>query len=113
MAMKRPVTDQGRYELFGWSQAQVHPENGLMVSRRGEMALSRDGRRLRGTLFYRTTHADGRQTIVTCPFSAPILSTEECLALFRRAGFDAKAFRGYKHMPDDGTDTIVCFVCTQ
>ena len=96
---------------FGWSEPRPRPVTGELVSRRGEICLSKDRKRVRGTFFYKTVHADGSETIEECPWSAPILSTQEYIRLFTRAGFDTQTFVGYKEISDDGKDPILCFVC--
>jgi SAM-dependent methyltransferase len=96
---------------FGWSQPQPHPETGELVSRRGEIRLSRNRKRISGKFIYKTTHPDGSETIEECPWSAPMLNKQEYLDLFARAGFDAQTFVGYKETPDDGKNRILCFVC--
>ncbi len=96
---------------FGWSDPRPHPETGELVSRRGEIHLSKDRKRIRGKFVYKITRPDGRETIEECPFSAPLLNEAEYLALFARAGFDADTFVGYKEVEDDGKDPILCFVC--
>jgi SAM-dependent methyltransferase len=98
---------------FGWSQPTPHPRTGEPVSRRGELRLSKDHRRLIGKFIYRTTHSDGTQTLEECPINAPILTKPEYLGLFCRAGFTTQVFTGYREMEDDGSDPILCFVCTK
>lgn len=96
---------------FGWSQPKPHPQSGEAVSRRGELRLSKDRRRLTGKFIYRTAHADGTQTLDECPIIAPILTKPEYLDLFSRAGFVAQTFAGYREAEDDGKDPMLCFVC--
>lgn len=96
---------------FGWSDPRPHPETGELVSRRGEIHLSKDRRRIGGKFIYKTTHADGGETIEECPWSAPMLQKNEYLALFARAGFGTRTFVGYKEIEDDGKDSTLCFVC--
>jgi len=97
--------------VFGWSEPRRHPETGEMVSRRGEILLSGDHRRVRGEFVYRTTRGDGSQTIEECPWSAPVLRKQEYVRLFARAGFATSVFPGYKETRDDGTAPLLCFVC--
>jgi len=96
---------------FGWSEPRPHPETAELVCRRGEIRLSRDHKRVRGTFIYKTAHADGRETIQRCPWSGPLLSPGEHLRLFARAGFDTQTFVDYKEVADDGAGPILCFVC--
>ena len=103
--------DLKRYELFGWSDPKPHPETGEFVSRRGEIRLSRDRKRISGKFIYKITHGDGSETIEQYPWSAPLLQKQEYLTLFTRAGFDTQTFVSYKETPDDGKAPILCFVC--
>jgi SAM-dependent methyltransferase len=101
---------EGR-RVWGWSEPHPHPGTGEMISRRGEILLGRDHRRARGVFVYRTTHRDGGETIQECPWSAPILRKQEYMKMFRRAGFAASVFPGYREVKDDGRDPLLCFVC--
>lgn len=107
-----PAIYSGGRRVFGWSEPKPHPQTGEMVSRRGEIRLSKDHRRLRGKFIYRTTRGDGSETIEECPWSAPILSKQEYLELFAMAGFTARVFQGYREVEDDGSDLVLCFVGT-
>ncbi len=107
--------DPSRYSTgrrtFGWSDPQPHPLTGEMVSRCGEIRRSKDHKRVRGKFLYKTSRADGCDTIEGCPWSAPILNKQEYIRLFTRAGFDRQIFVGYKEVEDDGEAPILCFVC--
>ena len=102
----------GRLRTFGWSDPIADPRTGESVSRRGEVRLSRDGRRASGKFVYKITRADGSETIEECPWSAPMLQKREYLALFDRAGFRTQTFADYRETADDGKAPILCFVCT-
>ncbi len=96
---------------FGWSNPTPHPETGESVSRRGEIRLSKNRKRVNGNFTYRITHANGNETIQECPWSRPVLSKEEFIQLFASAGFDTQTFVGYREATDDGKDPILCFAC--
>ena len=96
---------------IGWSDGHVHPQTGETVSRRIEIVLSEDRRSLRGNMIYKTTHADGTETIEDCPYESLLLRTEDYLALFSEAGLETQVFVGYEERPDDGRNPMLCFVC--
>ena len=97
--------------VFGWSDPQPHPGTGELVSRRGEVRLSKDRKRICSNFFYRTVHSDGNETIDVCPQSGPLLQKHEYLELLARAGFHARIFDGYKEIEDAGVEPVICFVC--
>ena len=107
--------DSSRYpggsRSFGWSDPLPHPETGELISRRGQIHLSKNHKRARGTFLYRITHADGSETLEDCPWSAPMLTKDEYLTLFTRAGFDVQTFVDYKEEAGDTDGPILCFVC--
>ncbi len=96
---------------FGWSDPQPHPETGELVSRRVEIRLSKNRKRIGGKFIYKITHIDGSESIEECPWSAPMLDKQEYIDLFARAGFDTQTFVGYKEVQDDGRNPFLCFVC--
>jgi SAM-dependent methyltransferase len=106
-----PSLYAGGRRVFGWSEPKPHPQTGEMIARRGEIVLSRDRRRIRGTFIYRTTRNDGSETIEECPWSAPILQKQEYVNLFARAGFSTQVLQGYQEVEDDAREPILCFVC--
>ena len=95
---------------FGWSTPVPHPQTGELVSRRGEIRLSKDRRRISGKFIYKTVREDGSEIIEKCPWSAPLLQKQEYLDLFGQAGFTVKTFIDYRKTPDDGNNPILCFV---
>ena len=96
---------------FGWSDPLHNPDTGEAVSRRGELRLSTDGLRTSGRFVYKTSHADGTETIEQCPLSAPVLTKEEYISLFAKAGSKTQTYIDYHEKPDDGKNPILCFVC--
>lgn len=98
---------------FGWSEPKRDPATGQSVRRRGWLRLHRTGRRLSGEFEYEVTGATGDKQIVRCPYRAPVLSLQEYLHLFRRAGFEPEVFSDYGFTPGDATGELWCFVCTR
>ena len=96
---------------FGWSEPIPHPHTGELISRRGEIRVAKDHKRISGRFIYSTTHPDGTETIQECLWSAPLLSKQDYVRLFDRAGFDVQLFVGYEQTRDDGKDPLLCFVC--
>jgi len=94
-----------------WSQAIRHPATGDLVRRHVESQLSKDGKWIEGTMTYKTVYANGRGTLVDCPFEAPVMRVEDYVARFDEAGFVTRVCVGYKEQADDGKDPILCFVC--
>ena len=106
-----PSRYPGGRRSFGWSDPQPHPKTGELICRWGEIHLSKDRKRARGMFVYRITRADGSETLEQCPWSAPLLTKAEYLALFTRAGFDVRTFLDYKEGPGDATGSFLCFIC--
>jgi len=100
----------GRRRL-GWSEPRPHPETGEPVSRRIDLDVSPDGRRIRGNMVYKIAHADGRETIEECPFESLLLGVDDYVTLFAEAGFETQVFVGYEERADDGAEPMLCFVC--
>ncbi len=96
---------------FGWSDPHKHPETGDLVCRRGEIRLSKSRRRIHGKFFYKTIHSDGTKELEVCPWNAPVLTKEEYLSLFSKAGFDAEVYADYKEKRDNESGRLFCFVC--
>jgi len=94
-----------------WSEPIQNPATGERVSRRIEIELSNDAKWIRGVMIYKTLHRDGRETTHPCPFEAPVLLTDDYLALFDEVGFSTTVFVGYEERPDDSAHPILCFVC--
>jgi hypothetical protein len=101
---------QGR-RSFGWSRPMIDPRTGRRVSRRGEVRLSRDHKRVGGVFVYRTTSPNGRTETDACRWEGPALHTDEYLSLFAKAGLTARAYAGYCDEADDGHSRMLCFVC--
>jgi SAM-dependent methyltransferase len=106
-----PALYPGGRRAFGWSEPRPHPQTGEMVCRRGEIVLSRDQRRIRGTFLYKIARADGSEVIEECPWSGPILQKREYVELFAGAGFTTRVYLGYLEVEDDGQTPMMCFVC--
>ena len=96
---------------WSWSEPIRHPETGDLVTRRIETQLVENGKLIRGTMFYKTTHNDGSETIEECPFEAPVMLRDDYTSLFSEAGFSTSVFVGYEDQADDGKNPILCFVC--
>jgi len=94
-----------------WSKPFSNPETGDLVQRKVKTQLVENGKRIRGVIYYKTTHEDGKDTIEECPFERTVMLTDDYTSLFSEAGFSTKAFVGYEEKEDDGKDPIVCFVC--
>jgi SAM-dependent methyltransferase len=99
-----PSMYPGNRRSFGWSQPKPYPGTGNLVSRRGEIRLAKNHKRISGTFFYKTYHADGSELIEKCPWSGPV-------RLFDRVGFTTQTFADYTNNKDDGRSTFLCFVC--
>lgn len=96
--------------LLPWSEPCRNPETGEVVARQVELALSTDGRRLRGTMHYRVLEPPPER-IIDLPIDVPVLQLEEYLSLFEEAGFSAEAFGGYDGRGSEEAGTHWCFVC--
>jgi len=97
--------------LVPWSSPMRHPDTGDLVCRRMEFRSTQGGAWMQGRIWYRTTHADGSETVEEFPFDAPVLSVDDYTALLAEAGFDARLYVGYELREDDGKDPVLCFVC--
>jgi len=100
----------GRRE-WGWSTPLRNPVSGEIVTRKVESELTEDGRRIRGAFLYKTTHADGRETLEKCGFEAPIMLKSDYISLFTKTGFQPHVFAGYESEKDDEQSPIMSFVC--
>jgi len=100
----------GRRE-WDWSEPIRHPATGDSVRRKIETQLIKDGKWIRGLMFYETIHSNGSKTFEECPFEAPVMLTDDYISLFSEAGFSPSVFVGYEEQEDDGTNPILCFVC--
>ncbi len=96
---------------FGWSKPVPHPEMNRTVSRFVKVKLSRDGKRIHGTMRYKMFRPSGSEEIKEFPFSAPIMTTLEYIKLFVQGKFTPAVFVGYEEKQDDGKDPNICFVC--
>ena len=104
-----PSQYAGARQVSRWSTPRPHPETGYLVSRKVEVSLSRDRRRITGKMVYRIAHSDGAESIKEFAFGVPAMTTEEYVDLFGRAGFETRVFAGYSEMPDDGSSPLLCF----
>ena len=106
-----PSKFPGGRRQYGWSEPRRHPETHESVSRRIETRISPDGRRMLGTMIYKTIGADGSETIDQCRFDTLVLTVPQYVELFAEAGFETRLCVGYEQRDDDGADPILCFVC--
>ena len=93
-----------------WSTWVRNPNSDEMVQRRISSRVTPDGTRVEGAMYYRTRRADGTETVVECPFSAPVLATEAYTRLLATSGFVSRVYSGYTATEDDGTDPVLCIV---
>jgi len=100
------------HRTFDYGDPFVNPDTGDSVRRKLDLDLSDDGKWLSGAFTYEVTHPDGSVETVRCPIESRILSREDYLALFAEVGLAAKAFADYTDHPADGTEKLICFVCT-
>ena len=96
---------------FGWSKPVRNPSTGEHVTRRGEMELVDNGKRLKGTFYYKTTSIDGSETITEFPYETLVLSKEDYIALLSEAGFQADTYFDYEKQTDNDDNQVLCFVC--
>ncbi len=94
-----------------WSEPIRHPATGDLVRRKVEIQLTENGKWIRGTMFYKTTHANGSETVEECSFEAPVMFKDDYISLFSEAGFSPSVFVGYEEQEDDGENPFLCFVC--
>lgn len=94
-----------------WSEPLRHPLTGDLVQRRIETRLSKDGKRIRGTMIYRTTRADGGESVEEYPFETPVMCRNDYLSLFSETGFSPHVFADYEEREEDGQNQVLCFVC--
>jgi len=104
-----PSVFSGGKRSFDWTPPVRHPDTGNLISRRGEITLSRDRKRFTGRLVYNTIASNGCETMQEFSVRAPALCKEDYAALFLRAGFAVCAYPGYREEPDDGKDPLLCF----
>jgi len=109
----RPEMYRDGVRRFGWSEPKRNPATGESVRRRGCVRLHRNGRRRSGEFEYEVTSPQGDRRTVRCPWSAPVLTLDEYLHLFRRAGFEPEVFSDYGFTPGDATGDLWCFVCSR
>jgi SAM-dependent methyltransferase len=96
-----------------WSEPVRRPETGDLVRRRIETQLAEDRKSIRGTMFYKTTYADGSKTMDECPFEAPVMLKDDYISLFSEVGFSTSVFVGYEEQEDDGKHPVLCFACSK
>ena len=96
---------------FDYGDPFVNPDSGDAVRRKLELRLADDHKWLSGAFTYEVTHPDGSVEAVRCPLDAPILSTDDYLALFAEAGLAAQPCADYTEHPADGSERLTCFVC--
>ncbi len=97
--------------VLDWSEPVRHPVTNNLVQRRGEMKLVENGKRVKGTFFYKTTGGNGSETVEVYHFEAPVMSKEDYTNLFSKAGFRSNVYADYREKADDGQSSILCFVC--
>lgn len=96
---------------YDWSEPVCNPETGESVSRRIILKLVDDGRMLSGNMIYRSVAADRAERVDECPFTVPVMLTDDYVEVFREAGLGVEVHVGYDMTVDDGKDPILCFVC--
>ena len=106
-----PTKFENGRRVWDWSEPIRHPETGDLVSRKVETQLAAGEKWVCGSMFYKTTHADGSETVEECPFKAPVMLGDDYISLFSEAGFSTRVFVGYNEQEDDGKNPILCFVC--
>lgn len=99
------------HRKFDWSAPLYHPTTNEEVTRRGEIKLVENGKRIVGAFFYRIIHKNGRETIEKCCFEAPVMLKGDYLTLFSEAGFSTYVFVDYEEREEDSKNPILCFVC--
>lgn len=109
----KPSEFAGDKRVSGWSEQIHHPVTQDLVRRKVETELMEDGRRMRSTYSYVITHKDGSEVIEEFVSEAPVMLTEDYLALFAEAGFSSNVFVDYKEQADDGESQVICFVCNK
>lgn len=93
----------------GWSEPFRIAETGEVVSRRVEVGLSEDGRRLYGKMVYRVSEP-GPERVVELPFETVAMTREEYEELFAEAGFGVEVYGGYNGPGEEAAGMHWCFV---
>jgi ubiquinone/menaquinone biosynthesis C-methylase UbiE len=98
---------------YPWSNGVQNPQNGDWTKRKISLSLAPDRKSIRGTMIYQTIHADGSESIESCPFMAPLMQQEEYLSLLSDSGFSTTTYNDYQELLDNSQRSILCFVSTK